>query len=133
MIDVLRQDWRPEVTFDQFIALRDHLDAMLQQIRTFRNIKSPTMWCPECKAWTRQAPPRVSVRATILALGRFKIAPDTEVKSLEKRWKGHRKENGLDRFGKSSHNHSVQPTAASTPPKCLNGSMSETATPDRPR
>ena len=127
MIDLLRQGWKPEVTLEQFIALRDCLDAMLQQIRTSRNIQPPTMWCPECKAWTRQAPPRVSVRAAILALGRFKIAPDTEVKSLEKRWKGHRKANGLDRFGKPNHNHSVQPTAASAHPHSLNGFVSETA------
>ncbi len=133
MIDVLRQEWRPEVTLEQFIALRDRLDAMLQQIRTFRDIQSPTMWCPECKAWTRQAPPKVSVRSAILALGRFKIAPDTEVKSLEKRWKGHRTENGLDRFGKPSHNHSVQPTAVSTSPNSSNGSVSEAATTDRQR
>ncbi len=133
MIDVLRQDWRPEVTLEQFIELRDRLDAMLQQIRTSRNIQSPTIWCPKCKARTRQAPPRVSVRAAILALGRFEIAPDTEVKCLEKRWKGHRKENGLDRFGKPSHNHSVQPTAARAHPHSLNGSVSETATTDRQR
>ena len=112
MIDVLRQDWRPQMAWEQFIAFRDRLDAMLQEIRTSRNIQPPTIWCSECKAWTRQAPPRVSVRAVILALGRFEVTPDTEVKSLEKGWKRHRKENGLDRFGKSSHNQPVQPTAA---------------------
>lgn len=131
MIDVLRQDWRPEMTWEQFIALRDRLDAMLQQIRTSRNIQPPTMWCPKCKAGTRQAPPRVSVRAAILALSRFKITPDTKVKSLEKSWKGYRKENGLDRFGKSSHNQPVQPTTASPHSHSPNGPVSGAAAADR--
>jgi hypothetical protein len=47
-------------------------------------------------------PPSVSVRATILALGRFGIVAAAEVKSLEKRWAKHRKENSLDRNGKLS-------------------------------
>ena len=38
----------------------------------------------------------------LLALGRFGIAPQTQVKSLEKRWAKHRKQNGLDRNGKPS-------------------------------
>jgi hypothetical protein len=36
----------------------------------------------------------------ILAVVRFGIAPVMEVKSLERRWAKHRKENGLDRNGK---------------------------------
>jgi hypothetical protein len=35
-----------------------------------------------------------------LALGRFGIVAAAEVKSLEKRWAKHRKENSLDRNGK---------------------------------
>jgi hypothetical protein len=42
----------------------------------------------------------VSVRATILALGRFGIAPEAEVKLLEKRWKKYRESTGCDRHGK---------------------------------
>lgn len=42
----------------------------------------------------------VSVRAAILALGRFGIAPEAEVKLLEKRWKKYRESTGCDRRGK---------------------------------
>ncbi len=102
MIETLRQEWNAEMSWEQLIALRDRLDAMLQEIRTSRSIRTPTMWCPVCKKQTQQAPPRVSVRATILALGRFGIVAAAEVKSLEKRWAKHRKENSLDRNGKLS-------------------------------
>ena len=92
-------------------TLRDRLDAMLQEIRISRRIQRPTMWCPVCKTQTQQAPPSVSVRAIILALGRFGIVAAAEVKSLEKRWAKHRKENSLDRKGKLSEALST----ASTP------------------
>jgi|SRR3989304_2230299 len=102
MIETLRHEWNSEMSWEQVFTLRDRLDAMLQEIRTSRSIRTPTMWCPVCKKQTQQAPPSVSVRATILALGRFGIVAKPEVKSLEKRWAKHRKENSLDRNGKLS-------------------------------
>ena len=100
MIETLRQEWKPEITWEQVIALRDRLDAMLKEIRFSRGIRPPTMWCPVCNRHTQQAPPNVSVRALILALGRFGLVAAAQVKSLEKRWAKHRKENSLDRNGK---------------------------------
>ena len=103
MVETLRQEWKSEISWEQVFTLRDHLDAMLQELRISRGIQPPIMWCPVCKSQTRQAPPRVSVRAIIFALGRFGIVAPAEVKSLEKRWAKHRKENSLDRNGKSNH------------------------------
>jgi len=100
MVETLRQDWKSELSWEQIFTLRDRLDAMLQAIRISRVIRPPSMWCPVCKRRTQQAPASVSVRATILALGRFGIVAAAEMKSLEKRWAKHRKENGLDRNGK---------------------------------
>lgn len=100
MIDALRQEWKPEMAWEQVIALRDRLDVMLNEIRFSRGIGPPTMWCPVCNRQTQQAPPSVSVRALILALGRFGIVAAAEVKSLEKGWAKHRKENGLGLNGK---------------------------------
>jgi hypothetical protein len=111
MVEALRREWRPDMPWGQVIALRDRLDAMLQEIRSSRQIRPPTMWCPACNERTQQAPPSVSVRALIFALGRFGIAPQAEVKSLEKRWAKHRKENSLDRNGRLSQ----AATTASSP------------------
>jgi hypothetical protein len=102
MIETLRHEWNSEMSWEQVFTLRDRLDAMLQEMRTSRNIQPPSMWCPVCNQRTQQAPPSVSVRAIILALGRFGIVAAAEVKSLEKRWAKHRKENSLDRNGKLS-------------------------------
>jgi hypothetical protein len=53
----------------------------------------------------------VSVRATILALNRFGIAPANEVKFLEKTWNKHRREAGIDLNGKPPHNRAMHATA----------------------
>jgi len=100
MVETLRQEWKSAILWDEVFTLRDRLDAMLYEIRFSRGIRAPTMWCPVCKQRTQQAEPTVSVRAIIFALGRFGIVPPAEVKSLEKRWAKHRKENNLDRNGK---------------------------------
>jgi hypothetical protein len=100
MVETLRREWKSEMSWEQVFTLRDCLDAMLHEIRFSRGIRPPTMWCPACNQRTQQAEPSVSVRAIIFALGRFGIVPPAEVKSLEKRWAKHRKENNLDRNGK---------------------------------
>ena len=100
MIETVRQEWNLEMSWEQVFTLRDRLDAMLKEIRTSRNIRPSTMRCPVCNQRTQQAPPSVSVRALILALGRFGIVAGAEVKSLDKRWAKHRKENSLDLNGK---------------------------------
>jgi hypothetical protein len=51
------------------------------------------------------------VRATILALNRFGIAPANEVKFLEKTWTKHRRETGIDRKVKPPHNRSHERAA----------------------
>ena len=85
---------------EDLIGLRDRLDHDLQTIRTDRQILPPLMRCPQCGRRERGAPPKVSVRAMILALGRFEIAPAEVVKATERAWKRYRAEHGLDLYGK---------------------------------
>ncbi len=85
---------------EDLILLRNRIDATLQGIRAEREILPSMMWCPTCQKRQCSAPPKVSVRATILALGGFRIALEAEVKSLEKLWKKYMKEKGLNIYGK---------------------------------
>ena len=96
MVDELRKRWRAELPISDLIQLRNDLDAMLHRIRSERNIRTPVIRCPHCGHTGPAAEPDVSVRATILALGRFGIAVVEEVKSLDKRWAVYRKATGLD-------------------------------------
>ena len=107
MIVALRSEWRDAIPPRELIALSDRLDEMLRRIRSERNISSPMLTCPDCGARTRAADPRVTVRAMILALGRFEIAPESTVKPVEKAWAKYRKEHGLDLYGAAD-----QPTGA---------------------
>jgi len=102
MVETLRAGWRAQMSWDDLIALCNRLDSVLQHTRHSRNIAPATtsILCLCCGGPMVEGAANVSVRATILALGRFGIAPEAEVKLLEKRWKKYRKSAGCDRHGK---------------------------------
>ena len=99
MIALLGQTWSPSMAEGEWLALRDRLDTLPQTMRRERQIVSAMLWCPHCHARHRAAPPTVSVRAMILALGRFGMASAAEVKVLERRWNAYRRQHHLDRYG----------------------------------
>ena len=109
LIAMVRQAGDPAMSMDALLRLRDWLNTTLQTIRHTRQILPAMMWCPHCQARHRAAPPRVSVRATILALGRYTRATASEVQALEKQWNRYRRQHQLDRNG--------QPEDAATPPR----------------
>jgi hypothetical protein len=123
MIESLRSQWHEGISFDAIIGLRDALDAMLQRIRSEGRIRPPVLRCPRCGHVGEGADPHVSVRAMILSLIRFGIAPSEPIYALEKGWAAHRKRNGLDLYGKSVTSKPVQvvpcahPKAGKTPPR----------------
>jgi len=101
MIRRLRAEWQPEMSMPTLIDLRDKLDEMLHQIRTVGHIQTTIITCPKCGKTGPAAEPRVSVRAMILALVRFEIAPRDQAKALEKAWAKYREEHQLDIEGKA--------------------------------
>jgi hypothetical protein len=100
MIQKLRLEWHESMTFSDLIALSNSLDSMLHEIHSTRNIRSPIVKCPKCGKVGPAAERRVSVRAMILSLSRFKIAEPERIKILEKKWAAYRKKNGLNLYGK---------------------------------
>ncbi len=100
LIHMLRDRWQPDLSWSAWIELRDQLDAELQLLRAQRGIQPPLMRCPKCGVHGRQAQPRVSVRAAILALGRFGVADEVLVKDIDRRWNQHRRRESLDLYGK---------------------------------
>jgi hypothetical protein len=75
MLETLRAHWRADLTFRELIALRDELDAMLHRIRLGRHTRPPVVTCWRCGHVGPAAERDVSVRAMILSLARFNIAP----------------------------------------------------------
>lgn len=101
MIDHLRTRWQPNLSFETLIALRNEMEAMLLRIRAENQLRSPLERCLKCGHLGEGAPPPVSVRSMILALTRFGIVPAEEIYILEKSWATHRKQHGLDLYGKA--------------------------------
>jgi hypothetical protein len=99
MIALLRKAADLAMSVDAVLLLRDRLDATLPRIRRTRQILPAMMWCPHGQAHHRAAPPRVSVRATLLALGRFVEVATPDVQALEQRWNRYRRQHQLDRYG----------------------------------
>ena len=112
MVDVLRAEWRPKMSWGEIIALRDQVYDMLTDIRQSRNIQPVTTskLCPCCDKPMVLGASGVSVRAMIFSLKRFGIADEADVKLLEKGWNKHRRETGLDLNGKAPHNNGMDPT-----------------------
>ena len=99
MIEMLRQEWTPELSWTELVLLTARLDTMLHEIRRDRNIIPPMATCPKCGLYGRTRFIGISINAAILAAGRFGIASQTETKELSKRWKKYRKEHDLDDHG----------------------------------
>ena len=102
MLEILRARWHVGLPFAELIELRDELDTMLHRIRAERHIRPPVIRCPRCGHVGEAAEPDVTIRAMILSLGRFGMAPAEQVKTLERSWAAHRKQNGLDLYGKTA-------------------------------
>lgn len=101
LIAALRREWLETMSCTELVELRDRLDAMLQAIRSGRNLHPPMMMCPHCGTKGLMANPQVSVRAMILALARFGIASREAVGRIEKSWAKHQRQHGLDLYGRN--------------------------------
>ena len=75
MIERLRSQWHRGISFEAIVELPNELDATLQRIRSERQIRSPLLKCPRCGHVGEGAEPHVGIRAMILSLNRFGIAP----------------------------------------------------------
>ena len=99
MVEHLRLHWRDDLSMAALLGLRDELDDLFGRIRSTRHISNPVFKCPACGHIGRGADRHVSVRATILALGRFGVAAREPARALDKAWSAYRKTAGLDLYG----------------------------------
>ncbi len=100
VVSLLRARWRSDLSWTEVVSLRDELDAMVREIRTQRGIRPPTFRCARCGSVEPAEFGPLSVRAVILALGRFGIAEPDAVDALDEGWASHRKAARLDPVGR---------------------------------
>ena len=101
MIEALRSAWNESMPFPKLIELSSSLDAMFQRGQPRRQMLPLGVRCPACGRVVSpdQQGHRISVRATILTLGRFGIASPELTRKIEKEWAKYRTEHGLDVYG----------------------------------
>ena len=73
IVSLLREAWRPDLSWEAVVDLRGHLQQHLREFRTRRGIVPAMIRCPRCGATAPAASPLISVRAMLLALGRYGI------------------------------------------------------------
>src|SRR5207247_8129689 len=103
MIETLRSRWNAAMPFPVLIELCNIVDGMFQRRRPRGPLLPPGSRCPECgRIVGSESPQRhsISVRATILSLGRFGIAAPEVTRRTEKEWARYRAENRLDLYGR---------------------------------
>ena len=101
VVDVMRREWRPALSWDQLIELRDKLQLELDRHQKLHGIVRATFRCPDCGAVGSGAQPSISVRAMLIALRRFDIESDEQSIARERAWKRHRAKQHLDIYGRT--------------------------------
>src|SRR6516225_6679017 len=109
MIEMLRSQWSAGMPFPVLIELCNTLDEMFQRRQPRGPILPAGSLCPACGRIVgseSQQRHSISVRATILSLGRFGIASPEVTKRTEKEWARYKVEHRLDLYG-----HHISSTA----------------------
>ncbi len=111
LVTRLRAEWRVDLSWDAIVALRGELQAQLEGYRAQRGIVPAIYHCPHCGTTAPGAPPVISVRALLLAVGRFGIDSRDVVRARERAWAAYRAHEGLNLYGSrdaaepSDHHH----------------------------
>ena len=106
MIEMLCSQWNESTTLPRLVELCAMLDGALQRHRPIvgRSLP-PGSRCPKCGRIVKaegSGSYRISVRAAILALGRFGIASPELTKKLEREWAQYRTQKRLDLYGRAT-------------------------------
>jgi len=111
LVVLLRSEWRPDLSWETIMELRGQLQGHLEQLRARRGIVPAAVHCRSCGTTAPAAPPVISVRAMLLAVGRYGIETHEVVRQRERAWTGYRAQHDLDLVGRraadhgSEHNH----------------------------
>ena len=105
----LRSEWRPDLSWEAIVELRGQLQGHLEQLRERRGILPAVIRCPCCGITAPAAPPLISVRAMLLAVGRYGIETHEVVRQRERAWTGYRAQHDLDLVGRRAADHELEP------------------------
>jgi hypothetical protein len=102
IVDMLRIQWRQDLSWQSVVELRDLLQNMLDEIRQSRGILPPVIRCRWCGHVGPAKPPAISVRAMLISVRRFGIDTIEAIEKREREWERYRRKNKLDLHGRVS-------------------------------
>ena len=100
MLNDLKLFWSSKPSWDDLAIFCESMTAKRQMIRSARGIQPSQAKCRKCGG-TLVLPP-ISVRSALFSLRKEHIIGDEQFKSLDRDWNRHRKQNGLDAYGKKA-------------------------------
>jgi hypothetical protein len=100
LVAPLRNEWHSDLSWEAIVELRDRLQSRIENLQAHRAIIPPVIRCSACGARGPAAPPAISIRAVLLAVGRFGIEPSEAVRQQERDWARYRAQHDLNPFGR---------------------------------
>ena len=108
LVVLLRNEWRPDLSWDAILELRGRLQGHLEQLRARRGILPAVIRCSCCGITAPAAPPLISVRAMLFAVERYGIETHEVVRQRERAWTGYRALHDLDLVGRPVADHELE-------------------------
>ncbi|WP_281638247.1 hypothetical protein [Flavobacterium marginilacus] len=105
---LLKENWKENLTITKQFKLVAELDNKLNQIRAEKNIQAPMMWCPKCQERHRSKLRSISITAMYFALKKFDNCTEIQFVELIKNWKIYSKEKNLDIYGKEVNKTNIE-------------------------
>ena len=100
-IERLRELWRPDMTWDEVIALLPRFEEQRLRIKEEHNIRTAGFTCKTCGARGQRQVMPVSVRSLLFALEKSEVLSSKERKRLESAWRKRQTDKGLDGWGQA--------------------------------
>ncbi len=97
----VRAKWADDLSIERLISITDHLNSLLQRVRSDKKILPPQFWCSKCQKISRSIEVQATVRSTIFAAQRFGVAGADQTRALDKEWRAYRRKNNLDGYAKA--------------------------------
>jgi hypothetical protein len=102
MLGMLKKEWKPSMTWEQFGALCERLTEVRTKIRKERGIKGPRMFCRHCNELHEMDLGPVTIRAGLFALNKEGLLTDEELKKLDADWRRYRTKHHLNGCARES-------------------------------
>lgn len=104
MIEALKRSWSRTMSWAELADLCERMTDRRKQIREERGIQAAKLKCKDCGEvmLLRTDVSGISIRSALFVLKKSGVITDTELEELDKSWARHRKDNGLDAFGRTA-------------------------------